>query len=259
VKITPRQPQQTADISAGRGTAGRELALLAGSAFLLLAGLYFAIGWVVDAAVTWISYEREAKLLGKADFVPDGRTPKPGLEERPRKVLEKLIQDPAVPPLPYSIKVIEMPEPNVFAFPGGTIGVTTGLLDQFKEEVELGFVIGHELGHFKNRDHLRSLGRAVGMGVVTAVVFGGEMGDVTVTRLIPYVLERRYSRQQEDLADRFGVQLVRRVYGRSDGIDKLFQILKKESAIPGWAYMFSTHPAPESRIDALREYARQLE
>ena len=48
--------------------------------------------------------------------------------------------------------------------------VSTGLLEQTASENELAFVVGHEIGHFRNRDHLRGLGRGVAFGLVLAAL-----------------------------------------------------------------------------------------
>ena len=44
---------------------------------------------------------------------------------------------------------------NAVALPGGNIVVFAGLLKEIKSENELAMILGHELGHFAHRDHLR--------------------------------------------------------------------------------------------------------
>jgi predicted Zn-dependent protease len=72
------------------------------------------------------------------------------------------------------------------------------------------------------------------------------------------VLQRSYSRGREEKADRFGLELVFRVYGETEGVDRLFEILEKSDATPRWAYMFATHPAPTARIAELKKQAAEL-
>jgi len=38
-----------------------------------------------------------------------------------------------------------------------------------------------------------------------------------------------------DFADRFGLKLMQSVYGKVDGIPRLFEILKEQETIPGRA------------------------
>ena len=63
MKIRYRQPQGTADISAARGTAFAELWKLILSAIVLLVGLYFLWGVIVDAVVAGISFDSESKIF----------------------------------------------------------------------------------------------------------------------------------------------------------------------------------------------------
>ncbi len=260
MKIVNKVPQKTANVSSARGTAGRELWQLVLSAVVLLISLYFIIGFTVDFFVSRISFETEAKIFQQYQL------PVPGHEGAGNKkhietagaILGKLRTSPRVPPLPYQLVLVEHEMPNAFAFPGGRIGVTTGLLDVLKDDIEIAFVIGHELGHFNNRDHLQGMGRAIGFRIITAIIFGSGSGAESFGDMIDFVIQRGYSQDREKQADRFGLELVHSVYGQVDGVDRLFQILREERDLPEWAYMFSTHPSPDERIDALKEYAAAL-
>ncbi len=44
---------------------------------------------------------------------------------------------------------------------GGRITITDTLLSQAKNEEEILFILGHEMGHIQNRDVLRSLARSM--------------------------------------------------------------------------------------------------
>jgi len=258
LKIVNRQPRKTADASSNRGQMRGELGRLVVYAGLLVVVVFFSIGWVVDLIVPAISIEREAALF--AGLQPSqNTTPEAEARLRPaREILKQLAQDPAVPKLPYRLALIDSPTPNAFAFPGGTIGLTTGLLDALDSPIALTFVLSHELGHFHQRDHLRGLGRAVGGGIAFAIIFGGEMGSPQFSNTFTHILNRSYSRDQEEGADRFGLGLVFRVYGDTEGCDQLFRILQKSNKTPEWAYMLSTHPAPEERIEQLGKEAERL-
>jgi len=259
MKIVNKAPAETADVSAARGTAFKELRRLLLFTVLLAVGVYLAIGLVVDLVlVPCISFEREAALFGSA-FARDNASGQSEEKlDRLKQTLQRLVADPEVPPLPYALVLLDKPRPNAFAFPGGTIGVTQGLLDSLDNEIEFAFVLGHELGHFRNRDHLRGLGRALGVAIAYAVIFGGEMGQDSLGNVFQFVLSRGYSRRQERRADEFGIELVYRTYGRTDGVDRLFRILRKERFAPAWAYMLATHPSPNDRIRELEEHARRL-
>ncbi len=260
MKIINRQPRKTADISSARGSSLSEFWKLALSAVVLLVGLYFLIGVAVDQIVARVSYETEARIFQA--FQPKKSEPSSEEEGRrlaqARTILETFRKDPKVPPLPYSLVLVENEAPNAFAFPGGTIGITTGLLEILTEQIEIAFVIGHELGHFYNRDHLQGLGRSAGFGLVMAVLFDMGSGAESFGNIVNFVFQRTYSQQREIEADRFGLELVYGAYGKVEGTDRLFSLLLEKKDLPQWAYMFATHPSPKERILNLEKSAREL-
>ena len=97
--------------------------------------------------------------------------------------------------------------------------------------------------------------RAVGVGIAFSVIFGGQMGTGSLGNSVRYVLDRGYSRAQEDAADDFGVALVYHTYGKTEGVDRLFSDSRRVGvhAIVG-IHMFSTHPDPSDRIRNLRNF-----
>lgn len=258
MKITNRQPVKSADASSNRGSAWSEFLKLTGYAALLVVAVFFTIGWGVDHIVPSISPKREAALFSR--WNPNPNLSADALEQlRPaRVILDRLIQDEAVPQLPYRLTLIQNPAPNAFAFPGGTIGLTSGLLDTLDTPAALTFVLGHELGHFQQRDHLRGFGRTVGGGIALSMIFGREMGSRQFAKTFSHILSRSYSRDQEEAADLFGLGLLFRVYGPSEDYDQLFKVLQQSDQTPEWAYMLSTHPAPAQRIKELSLEAKRL-
>lgn len=258
MKIVNRQPIKTADASSNRGQTWSELRRLTFYAALLVIVVYFSIGLAVDLIVSSISSEKEAALFSR--WTP-GRelTAEQTTRLQPaQEILNRLVQDPAVPELPYRLTLLQNPKPNAFAFPGGTIGLTSGLLNTLEDPAALTFVLAHELGHFHQRDHLRGMGRAVGGSVAFSILFGGEMGNPQFANTFTHILSRSYSRDQEEGADRFALGLVFRLNGKTDGCDRLFRILQEKDEIPKWAYMLATHPAPEHRIELLRVESERL-
>lgn len=261
MRISYKQPRLTADISAARGTAFSELWKLILSAVILLVGLYFLWGMVVDAVVAGISFETEARLFKHFELSQPGIDDPKAINrlKKTEAILKKLLQSgKGVPQLPYRLVLIDQDTPNAFAIPGGSIGVTRGLLDVLTDDIEIAFVIGHELGHFRNRDHLQGLGRTAGYSLMMAVLFDVGAGSESFGDIVHLVMERSYSQEREKMADRFGLELVYTAYGRVEGTDRLFRLLLDNHTSPDWAYMFSTHPSPKSRILALKAYGDKL-
>lgn len=249
-----------AEASAGGGAKGMrsEFWTLIGlaSVVIVVVGVVFALAG--ELAVRWISAEQEAELFGGLEAQLPVVTPTKALEadwQRAHAILEKLKQQATAPKVDFKLVLLGDSKPNAFALPGGAIGVTRGLLTTLKEEVELAFVLGHEIGHFKHRDHLRRFFRDVGRTTALAVLFGDASGAVSG---VDQWLAMKFSRDQEHRADRFGVELVYACYGTVEGTERLFEVLAEEERGPRWSHAFSSHPESKERIARLRGYAEEV-
>ena len=97
--------------------------------------------------------------------------------DRVQVLTERLAMHWADNPYAFRVSVLDQSEPNAFAIPGGQIVITRGLLESVSSESELAFVLGHEIGHFKQRDHLRGLGRGIALVIaISALDLGGAGG-----------------------------------------------------------------------------------
>lgn len=148
---------------------------------------------------------------------------------------------------------------NAFAAPGGLILITTGLLDQVESENELAFVLGHELGHFRHRDHLRSMGRGLGASISLAFLSAMVGADVSSLGWLQELANLRFSRRQERLADDWGLELTAKRYGHVAGATDFFERLPRaESSLARGAESFlSSHPVSDDRIERLERLAAE--
>ena len=80
------------------------------------------------------------------------------------------------------------------ALPGGQIMVFSGLLKKVNLENELAMVLGHELGHYAHRDHLRGMGRGLGVTLGLAMLFGQDSAVAGIASDLFLGMEMRYSR-----------------------------------------------------------------
>ncbi|MBI4782046.1 MAG: M48 family metallopeptidase [Oscillatoriophycideae cyanobacterium NC_groundwater_1537_Pr4_S-0.65um_50_18] len=139
------------------------------------------------------------------------------------------------------------PVVNAMAIPGDRIIIYEGLLAQMESENELMMVLGHELGHFAHRDHLRRLGR----GLLLQLVLAGVLGDVGSLQSIALssattLDNSRFSQDQEYQADRFGLDLLQQTYGQVAGATDFFARMSQE--LGSNIDFLTTHPGADKRV-----------
>lgn len=168
------------------------------------------------------------------------------------------------PQMPYRFEVVNAVYINAYAFPGGSIGVTRGILLKLDDEAELASLLGHELGHVNARHTAQQMSK----GTLTQAVIGGLAiaagtqgrlyGDIAaqVGMLGAGALLATYSRANEREADALGLAYMTRAGYGADGFIGLMDMLNtmnthKSNAIE---LMFSTHPMSSERFEtAVRE------
>ena len=154
--------------------------------------------------------------------------------------------------------------PNAAAFPGGFILVTPSLLEGASSENEIAMVVGHELGHFRNRDHLRGLGKGLAFSLIMAALGTSATSDgvTAVAEFAGGLVVRSFNREQESQADEFGLSLVAGHYGHVAGTAVFFErVLEHEhgQGASGLKQYFRTHRLSQNRIDAMKGLAQERE
>lgn len=244
----------TSNVNVSKRTPLQELFILLGGLLGLCFIFYLCLGLAVDYSIQHISPEEENDLYAVMKF-PVGEGEKASDRTLAVQALLKKLQKCA--PLPYaiSIDVTESEQVNAAALPGGHILIFGGLLDQVTSENELVFVLGHELGHFKHRDHLRSLGRGLVIWVVSLFLLGpdNDVGEFLFAAL--GVANQTHSRKQESAADEYALEVMNCHYGHVGGSTRFFEHLRDNSQMPEILKYYSSHPSDQKRIDDLNALA----
>jgi heat shock protein HtpX len=176
------------------------------------------------------------------------------------------------------VYVIENPQPNAFATgrnpENAAVAATSGLLKNLSRE-EIAAVMAHELAHIRNHDTTimtitATFAGAISMLANFALFFGGNrnnplglIGTLALMILAPLgaaLVQMAISRGREYAADRAGAEICGNplwlaTAERNPATAHMFIInpLHAHSRDK----LFSTHPAAENRIRALREMAGQ--
>ena len=204
---------------------------------------YFSLNYLINITVSSITPDQEArleKLFVTEDNLTDTNS------SYLKRVTRRLTRCAALP-YPIHIRIMEESEPNAFAVPGGVIYITRGILKKMESENELAFIIGHELGHFKHRDHLRGMGYKLIVGVL-GLMLGSNYGAATQMTL--GIGSSRHSQSAEFAADAFGLEVMQCAYGSVSEATKLFE---KMDTGHEWRYFMATHPGFKERVKRMRE------
>lgn len=252
MSFEPSLPDDSVNVS--RTHPLREAAtLIAGVAILgvvLAVVIGVAIDWIAPRIPPSVEFALFSGWLDEPDGEPDPR------EAAVAELLARVARHWPENEHRFRVLIWDDAEPNALALPGGGIAVTTGLLDAVGSENELAFVLGHELGHFRNRDHLRGMGRSVAFSLsLFAIGMSGGGSAAQLAGVAGEFTRRGFSRRQETLADRFGLELVAAEYGHTAGATDLFEHLRAtgDSALDGY---LSTHPLHGARIGEIEATAR---
>jgi predicted Zn-dependent protease len=193
-----------------------------------------------------------SRLLGAAPLVAN-----PGMQRYVNNVGRWLAVQSERPDLPWQFGVLESPNVNAFAVPGGTIFITRGLLERMRSEAELAGVLGHEIVHVLRKHHLKAIQKGAQSalaGDAAAAALRDRAGPAR-DKLISFGTEmysRGLDKSDELEADRLGVVIAARggydAYGLPSVLQTLQAMNAQDSAL---ALMFKTHPAPAERLDSL--------
>jgi predicted Zn-dependent protease len=164
----------------------------------------------------------------------------------------------------YHFLLLDSPEINAFAAPGGLILITRGMVRLCKTEDALAAVLAHEIGHIQGRHGLKAIknsrltdafnvaateaARTYGPAQLSKLTeaFEGSITDITST-----LMTSGYSRDLEQDADKGAVTILRRV-GYDPGALVVMLTEMKKQLKPGGLDFAKTHPDPKDRIDYVK-------
>ena len=169
------------------------------------------------------------------------------------------------PELEYQFLVLDSPEVNAFALPGGYIYITRGLMAYLGSEAELAAVLGHELGHVTARHSVQQLSAATAASVGAAVLqifvpqVRGVLGE-NVINLLGSALLSGYGREHELEADRLGAEYLARTGYDPQAMVNVVGVLKNQERFDAevareegrqprrYHGVFASHPDNDTRL-----------
>ena len=183
--------------------------------------------------------------------------------------------------LQWTFTVLDSPEINAFALPGGYVYVTRGIMAYLESEADLAGVIGHEIGHVTARHGAQRATRQqdAGLGVLAASVLGavleakgvGGAGQMAsqVSQTVAAGYNARYGRDQELQADGLGAEYLSRVQFDPRNMIDVINALKNQERfaadlaraqgkpVPEQNSWLASHPSNDQRLEAITKLAAQ--
>jgi predicted Zn-dependent protease len=247
----------------------------------------------VGCAVNPVTGNRNFTLMSEAGEMNKGRQAAaeiqkkydsydlPGLQNYVNAVGQKLAKKSHRPQLEYHFTVVDSPQVNAFALPGGYIYVTRGILAYLNSEAELAAVLGHEIGHVTARHSVRQYSAATAtnavanIGGLVAGIFmpqlGGQLAQ-SLQSLLGFtgsVLLSGYGRSHELEADRLGAEYLARSGYDPQAMIKIIGVLKNQELFDievakqegreprRYHGIFATHPDNDTRLQEVVGEANQ--
>jgi len=163
------------------------------------------------------------------------------------------------PKMPYFFQGVNAAYINAYAFPGGSIAATRGILLSLESEAALSALIGHELGHVNARHTAEQMSKGTLIQAIAGgiSIYAGTKGDsygqlASIFGMLGSgALLASYSRDNEREADRLGMTyMVNSGYGTEGAVQLMTMLNGLHKGSSGAAsLLFSTHPMSQERYD----------
>ena len=244
----------------GFGHTRKRIALELGALVAGLALIVVVAFWLASALAGWLVRFIPASAdvaLGEAGFEqlapPSSRCTDPGPQAYVDQIAGPLLAEIYDERFEFEIVVIDRPEVNAFALPGGFVAVHYGLLQAADTGEEVAGVLAHELHHVTERHGLVRVLRSAGGRVILGLVLG--WGDVgALAQYAGSLANLQYDRDQEREADEQGRDTLRRAGIDPAGLARFFERMQAQHGDAPIAFL-SSHPGHSERIAAANEDA----
>jgi len=163
----------------------------------------------------------------------------------------------------YHFLIMDTPDINAFAAPGGLILVSRGMLRCCKNEEALAGVLTHEIGHVELNHGMQAIDKSRYTAAVTTLLAegaknlaGSNVAELTkafegsISDITSKMVNSGYARKSEFQADKAAVTILERAGYSPNGLISMLQQMEKNLK-PGGHDFAKTHPAPQDRIAEL--------
>ena len=248
--------------------------------YLILCFVIFLTG----CAINPVTGESDFVTISESDEIAQGKKyhqsiiaqygvyDNPKLQSYVNKIGQELAAKSHRAHLKYHFTVLDSPDINAFALPGGYVYITRGIMAYLNSEAEIAAVLGHEIGHVTARHSVRQQSGQFAsnlLNVLVTVATGSEsLGQLS--NQLSTSLVRGYGRDHELEADKLGARYLHKVGYNPESMLKVIGVLKDqeiyEKALAKkqnreaniYHGVFSTHPKNDKRLKTVIRAAKKL-
>ena len=190
----------------------------------------------------------------------------PNLQAYVQRIGDSLSKKSHRPNLFYRFTVLDSPDINAFALPGGYIYINRGLMAYLSSEQELAAVLGHEIGHVTARHSVRQYSQSQILGVLsTAIEMNQGRSAGNLANLASGALLSGYGREMELEADDLGAQYIFQEGYSPQGMYDVLSVLKDQEIYSkalakkrgqeprSYHGVFASHPSNDERLQEILE------
>jgi Zn-dependent protease with chaperone function len=236
---------------------GRIVAWSAAAVCSILGLTYFGIPYAADRLAPLVPMAVEKRIGDGADkqvrvLFGDKICDRADGQAALTKMVDKLKRAGALD-VDLEAKVIDSKTPNAFALPGGRVYLLDGLLQKANNADEVAGVMGHELGHVKNRDSMRRIIQTGGTSFLIGLLFGDVTGSTAMLYIGRELFDSSYSRENERDADGFAIEVMNKL-GRSPKPMGEFLLRVTGQQATKSISILASHPMSEDRLARMAKH-----
>lgn len=189
----------------------------------------------------------------------------PGLQAYVNEVGQQLARQSHRPDLKWHFTVVDSPDVNAFALPGGYVYITRGIMAYLNSEAELAGVVAHEIGHVTARHGVRqqSAQTAAGLGAALGSILVPGLNNQTGATLLQTLAQSwtaGYGREHELESDRLGAQYLAKSGYSPQAMIEVIGVLKNQELYAAeqarrdgkkpatYHGTFDSHPSNDARL-----------
>lgn len=162
----------------------------------------------------------------------------------------------------FTFFIIDDPQINAFAIPGGYVGINSGLIAVMDQEEQLASVVAHEVAHVTQRHHARAFATgnratlSTAAAVLAAIIIGQASPQAGQAALAAGLAASQqsainFTRSNEIEADRIGIEILANAQYDARAMAESFAILRRKNSLNTSNLQLEylrTHPLDNNRI-----------